>query len=63
MTVEFRFLEYRGPVGADLEPAAARRREVHGRIRETLTNLGRQPGGPRFVVSHRAVFDGDSHLP
>ena len=30
-------------------------------IGKPLTNLGRQTGGPRFVVSHRAVFDRDRH--
>lgn len=58
----FRLLEYRHAVGRDLEPPAARRHEIHARIRKPLSNLGRQPDGPRFVASHRAVFDRDAHL-
>jgi hypothetical protein len=58
---DLRFLEHRHPVGNDLEPPAARRHELDLRIREPLTNLGRQPDGPRLVASHRAVFNGDCH--
>jgi hypothetical protein len=61
VTAGLRFLENRVPVAHHLEPSATRRHELDLRLREPLTNLGRQTGGPRFVVSHRAVFDRDSH--
>ena len=35
--------------------------QFHVRVRECLTELGRQTGGPRLVVSNDAVFDDDSH--
>ena len=58
---DLRFLEYGRPVGDDLEAPAARRYELDLRIQEPLTNLGRQPDGPRLVASHRAVLNGDFH--
>src|SRR5678809_1701096 len=39
------------------------RNQLDLRPRELLTNLRRQTGGARFVVSHSAVFDRDSHRP
>jgi hypothetical protein len=61
VSFDLRFLEHGCPVGDDLEAPAARWNQLDLGIREPLTNLGRQPDGPRFVASHRAVFNGDSH--
>src|SRR6185503_2365524 len=61
VSVEFRLLEYRRSVGDDFEPAAARRDQFDLGAGNAITNLRRQPDGARFVVSHRAVFDGDFH--
>jgi hypothetical protein len=36
--------------------------EFHFRMREGIANLGRQTGGPRFVVSDDAVLDRDLHV-
>ena len=62
MPAEFRFLEYRFAVGYDLEASAARRDQLDRGIGPAVSNLGRQTDGPRFVVSHRTVFDRDGHL-
>jgi hypothetical protein len=35
--------------------------ELHVRVGECLSDVGRQTGGPWFVVSNDAVFDRDSH--
>jgi hypothetical protein len=59
--VEFRLLEYRRPVGDDLEAPAAGRDQLDFGVRKLFTKLGGQPGRPRFVVSHRAIFDRDVH--
>ena len=55
------FLEYCFAVGDDLEAAAARWNELDCRVREPPLDLGRQPGGPRFVASEGAVLDCDAH--
>ena len=54
---ELGLFEYRVPVPTHLEASAARRNQFDVRVRKCLSNLGRQPGGPRFVRSDRAVFD------
>ena len=61
MTVELRFLEDRLAVGDHLEPPLARRDQLDDDSGKVLAKLGRQTDGPRFVVSHRAVFDLDFH--
>src|SRR6185312_11476076 len=61
VAAEFRLLEYRFSIGRDLESPAARRDELDRGVRQVAANLGRQTGGPRFVVSHRAVFNRDRH--
>jgi hypothetical protein len=58
---DLRLFEHRDPVGDDLEASTTRRHELDLSFREPLTNLGRQPDGPRLVASHRAVFNGDCH--
>jgi len=50
------------PVRLYLEDAAGGLNEFHFRMREGITNLGRQTGGPRFVVSDDAVLDRDLHV-
>jgi hypothetical protein len=61
MTVELGFFKNWNVVRDDLESAAARCEQGDGRRWKPLTKLGRQTGGPRFVVSHVAVFDRDVH--
>ena len=61
MPAQLRLLEHRCAIGEDLEAATARPIQLDFCVRKTRTNLGRQTGGPRFVVSHRAVFDRDVH--
>ena len=56
-----RFLEHCFAIRDDLEAATARWNELDCRVRKSLLDLGRQPGGPRFVASERAVLDGDAH--
>ena len=45
----------------DLEHASRRLDQLNVGVRECLTKLGRQTGGPRLVVSNDAVFDRHSH--
>jgi hypothetical protein len=45
-----------------LEDAAGGLDEFHFRMREGIANLGRQTGGPRFVVSDDAVLDRNLHV-
>jgi hypothetical protein len=59
----------RGLLGKDdaavhlyLEDAAGGLDELHFRMREGISNLGRQTGGPRFVVSDDAVLDRYLHV-
>jgi hypothetical protein len=59
--LQFRLLENRLILVENLEPPAAGRAHFDVGIRESLANLGGQTGRPRFVVSHRAVFDRDGH--
>ena len=61
VTADLRFLEDRVAVSKHLEPAPARWDQLHARVRKSLLDLGRQPGGPGLVVSERAVFDRDVH--
>jgi len=35
--------------------------ELYGRVRERLLDLGRQTGGPGFIVSDDAILNGDVH--
>ena len=44
-----------------LEDAAGGLDELHIRVGKRVANLGRQTGGPRFVVSDDAVLDRDLH--
>jgi hypothetical protein len=48
-------------IEADLEATAGGRDQLDIRVRMCFPNLGRQTGGPGFVVSKRAIFDGDFH--
>lgn len=61
VTAELGFFEDRYAGGHNLEPSASRGNQVHVDGGIVLTNLSRQTDGPRFVVSHHAVFDGDGH--
>ena len=45
-----------------LEDAAGGLDELHFRVGKRVANLGRQTGGPRFVVSDDAVLDRDLHV-
>src|SRR6185312_3756764 len=63
VAAELRLFEDRRPVERHLEPPAARRLQRELRVRIPFLELGRQPGGPRLVVSKRAVLDGDLHAP
>ena len=49
--VQLRFFKDRLAVEDDLETAARARDELYVRFRMDSTNLGRQTGGPGFVVS------------
>jgi hypothetical protein len=62
VSVQLGLLEHRRAVPHDFEPTLPRCDELHLRGRILSTNLGRQTDGPWFVVSKRAVLDGDSHL-
>lgn len=44
-----------------LERTAGGLDELHFRVREGVANLGRQTGGPRFVVSDDAELDRHLH--
>jgi hypothetical protein len=62
MPAQLRFLEHGNSVAMDLEPPTAGRKQLDGRCRIDRPKLGRQTGGPRFVVSDRAILDGDLHV-
>jgi hypothetical protein len=53
--------EHLAPVHLDLEHASRRLDELHCCLRVRLADLGRQTGGPGFVVSNDAVFDHYAH--
>lgn len=55
------FLVDRNAIAQNFESAAPRRNQLDFSLGEPLTNLGRQTGGPGFVVSNDAVFDRDLH--
>src|SRR6266705_2842132 len=46
----------------DVEDPAGGLDELDLRVREGAADLGRQTGGPRFVVSNDAVLDGYAHV-
>jgi len=46
----------------DVEDAARGFDELDLRVRKGAADLGRQTGGPGFVVSNDAVFDGYAHV-
>ena len=48
-------------VFGDLEHATTPLQQLNVGFRERGSNLGRQTGGPRFVVSNDAVTDRDGH--
>jgi hypothetical protein len=62
--VAFRvFLGVHAPaVHLDLEDASGGLNQSHFSVGKCVADLGRQTGGPRFVVSDDAVFDGDGHV-
>src|SRR5215831_10655436 len=62
VALQFRFLEDRLPLVKHLEPPTAGRGQLDVGIGKSLANLGGQTGRPRFVVSHRAVFDPHAHV-
>ena len=61
MAVELRFLEDRSAIAMHLEASAFRRNKCDLGFGKRGANLGRQTDGPWFVVSKRAVFDGNGH--
>jgi len=46
----------------DVEDTAGGLDELYLRVREGAADLGRQTGGPGFVVSNDAVLDGYAHV-
>ena len=48
-------------VDLDFKDAAGRLDQAHFGVGKGIPDLGRQTGGPRFVVSDDAVFDRDGH--
>jgi hypothetical protein len=58
---ELRLLEDGGAVDCHLKPPATRGSQFNLGIRVFCTNLRRQTGGARFVLSDDAVFDGNVH--
>ena len=58
---ELRLLEDGHAIACDLEPATSRWLESDAGVGKALLNRGRQTGGPRLVVSNRAVLDVDVH--
>lgn len=63
VTTQLRFLEDRLAVDAHLESTTPRRLHINRRARKPLSELGRQTGGPRLVVSNRAILDRNRHAP
>jgi hypothetical protein len=57
----FRFFEDRSTIHQDLESSAARRNQLEFGGRVEISELSRQTGSSRLVVSNRAVFDSDIH--
>src|SRR5262245_45995925 len=55
--------EYATSVELNLEHPARRLDQPHLHLREGGTNLGRQTGGPRLIVSNDAEFYCDAHSP
>jgi hypothetical protein len=62
MATQFRFFEDWPAVANDFEPAAPRLDQFYICFGKALTNLSRQTGGSRFVVSNDAVFYADIHF-
>jgi hypothetical protein len=56
-----RFGKNPSTVDIDLKDAAGRLDEPDFGMRKCSADLGRQTGGPRFVVSDDAVLDRDGH--
>jgi hypothetical protein len=50
------------PIHVHLEHASGGLDQAHVGIGEGISDFGRQTGGPWFVVSDDAVFDGDGHV-
>jgi hypothetical protein len=61
MAIGFGFLVNGNAIKQNFESTASRRSQLDLRFRKSLTDFGRQTGGPRFVVSNDAVFDRDLH--
>lgn len=61
VTPDLRLLEDRGAVTRNLEATLAGRDHLEACIGKVLSELGRQTGGPRLVVSDGAVLDGQNH--
>jgi hypothetical protein len=59
--VQFRLLEDRPAIDYHLKTSTRRRNQLNVRRGVRATNLGRQTGGPRCVVSKGAILDGDFH--
>ena len=61
MPSKLRLLKDRNTVPAHFKTTTGTRVQRDLCIRKTARQLGRQTGGPGFVVSNRAVFDGNVH--
>jgi hypothetical protein len=49
------------PIDVHFKDTAGRLNQSHLSVRVGIANLGRQTGGPWFVVSDDAVFNRDGH--
>lgn len=54
--------EYEHAISGDFEDATTSLEHLHRGLGVRLPNLGRQTGGPGFVVSNDAVTDRDVHV-
>lgn len=61
MAMELRFLENRHPVYYNLKAPTPRRDQIDVRGGPLISELSRQTGGSRLIVSKHAVFDRDFH--
>jgi hypothetical protein len=62
VTTKLLFRENELPVYRDFEQPTRRFDEPDIGVRKPRSNLGRQTGGPRFIVSDDAILNRNSHL-
>jgi len=61
MPAERLLREHLAAIYFNLEHTPRRLNELYVGLRVTVTDLGRQTGGPGFIVSNDAVFDDHAH--